>query len=333
MVRPFQSSAEVYCRGYSLPLQRVITDFGADIPFGQVPQKLLEHHGVTVPISAAQSITYAHAQTMLATQPLETDLPLGAAVASLISQTDGSMIPIVDTTPEPDTAEPIDRRKTRKLSWREARLAASRSAAASQPIFAATLGSVEAAGQQLLHTAIKAGLGLETFVHGVGDGAPWIATQMEAQFGEPSRFLLDFYHVCDYLAAASHVCDPQAPEGWMKQQKKRLKLNHFVAVLKALKPFLEDDSVADAKAPVRAAFRYLDNRPNHLDYKGAIADGLPIGSGEIESAHRYVIQTRLKRAGSWWSIEKAEAMLALRVVRANHDWQTYWRNLQPATAA
>ncbi len=243
------------------------------------------------------------------------------------------MIPIVDTTPEENESELIDRRKTRKLNWREARLAVSRSATASQPIFAATLGSVEQAGQQLLHTAIEAGLGVETFVHGVGDGAPWIATQMEAQFGEPSRFLLDFYHVCDYLAAASRFCDPQAPDDWMKQQKKRLKLNHFVAVLKALKPFLEGDSVPDAKAPVRAAFRYLDNRPNHLDYKGAIADGLPIGSGEIESAHRYVIQNRLKRAGSWWSIEKAEAMLALRVLRANHNWQAYWQNLQSSTAA
>jgi len=45
-------------------------------------------------------------------------------------------------------------------------------------------------------------------------------------------------------------------------------------------------------APVRACFRYISNHSNFLDYKGAMAAGLPIGSGEIESGHRYVFQSR-----------------------------------------
>jgi hypothetical protein len=334
-MRPFQQSAQVHCRGYSIALQRVITDFGADVPFGQIPQKLLEHHGLTVPISSAQAITQAHAQQMLASQSLETEIPIGAAVATVVSQIDGSMLPIVETTPESSASEQpeqIDRRKTRKLGWKEARLSFTRAAEASQPSFAATLGSVDHAGQQWLHTAIQVGLGVDTFVHGVGDGAPWIATQMETHFGKPGRFLLDFYHVSDYLAAASHVCAPTAADDWLKQQQKRLKLNHFDAVLKALQPFQEADSVPDLKAPVRAAYRYLDNRPHQLDYKGAIAAGLPIGSGEIESAHRYIIQSRLKRAGSWWTLAKAEAMLALRVLRANQGWAAYWKNLSADSA-
>ena len=155
---------------------------------------------------------------------------------------------------------------------------------------------------------------------------------MESRFGDPSRFLLDYYHVCDYLADASLVCAPQAPKAWMEQQKTRLKQNYFWAVLKALKPFREPDSVADAQAPVRAAYRYLLNRPQHLDYKASIAAELPIGSGEIESAHRYIIQIRLKRSGSWWTVKNAEAMLALRVLRANQDWDDYWLNLFSSAA-
>ena len=108
------------------------------------------------------------------------------------------------------------------------------------------------------------------------------------------------------------------------QQKQRLKRNHVAAVLRSLHPFLELGSVPDKTAPVRAAYRYITNRLQQLDYKGAIAAELPIGSGEIESAHRYVIQQRLKRSGSWWSVENAWAMLALRVLRANQDWQSYW---------
>ena len=61
-----------------------------------------------------------------------------------------------------------------------------------------------------------------------------------------------------------------------------------------------------------------------LDYKGALAAGLPIGSGEIESGHRYVFQNRLKIAGSWWKTENLRKMIALRVVRANGGWEDYW---------
>jgi hypothetical protein len=166
-----------------------------------------------------------------------------------------------------------------------------------------------------------------TFVHGVGDGAPWIASQIEQRFGVLSRYLLDFYHVCEYLADASRVCSPDAPKAWMDVQKQQLKSNHASAVLEALKPFQEPESVPDNLAVVRSAYRYLFNRPNRLDYQGTIDSNLPIGSGEIESGHRYVIQNRLKLAGSWWTIENAKAMLALRICRTNQDWDAYWLNL------
>ena len=71
------------------------------------------------------------------------------------------------------------------------------------------------------------------------------------------------------------------------------------------------------------------------DYRQALAEGLPIGSGEIESAHRYLAQQRLKRPGAWWRVEHAEHMLALRINRINGDWDAYWKALarQPAAAA
>ncbi len=315
-----------------MPLQRAITDFGADVPFGKIPKKLLEHHGVSVPISSAQGITQTHAQRVLDTQTLDAEIPIGAAIATLITQMDGSMIPIVDTTPDEGDSEQVDRRTTRKIGWKEARLGFACSPEQTLAIFGSTLGGVDEAGAQLLHSAIRSGLGAKTFVHGVGDGAPWIAAQIGTLLGDPGRFLLDFYHVCDYLADASRVCAPNDPKAWMEQQKTRLKQNHSAAVLEALKPHQEADCVPDKQAPVRAAYRYLHNRPTHLDYKAAIASGLPIGSGEIESAHRYIIQIRLKRSGSWWTVEKAEAMLALRVLRANQDRDAYWLNLASGVA-
>lgn len=157
------------------------------------------------------------------------------------------------------------------------------------------MGTTDEAGEQLVASAIRAGLGLATYVHGVGDGAAWIAAQIDQRFRDPGRYLLDFYHLCEYLADASSSCAPEDSYGWLEQQKRRLKRNHVAAVLKALHPYLEPSSVLDKTAPVRAAYRYIHNQLQQLDYKGALAAELPIGSGEIESAHRYVIQQRLKR--------------------------------------
>ncbi len=68
-------------------------------------------------------------------------------------------------------------------------------------------------------------------------------------------------------------------------------------MLTSLKPYLEPENLPDERAPVRACHRYLINRPGQFNYQDAINDELPIGSGEIESAHGYVIQERLKLSG------------------------------------
>lgn len=326
-------SANVHCRSYSLPLQRVVTDFGADISFGRIPRKLKEHHGIEVPISSAQAMTQAHAQVVHESQVLSDEIPNQPGVRQLVAQMDGTLLPIVETTAAV-TAEgiPIDRRKTRQVSFKEARLALVRSSDEEHPHFGSTFGGVDEAGAQLLNSAIAKGLGANTQVHAVGDGAPWLAHQVEARFGEQATYLVDFYHASEYLAAASQVCASEDAKGWLKTQQTRLKHNQSALVLSALYPSLEPHTVDDKQAPVRAAYRYLNNRPDQLDYQGAISAELPIGSGEIESAHRYVILERLDIAGAWWTVEKAEHLMALRVLRENDGWNEYWQKLLPTAA-
>jgi len=62
----------------------------------------------------------------------------------------------------------------------------------------------------------------KTWVHGIGDGAPWVGHQMDLRFGTQGRCLVDFYHVCEYLAAAATVC-AQDSRTWLHQQQERLK--------------------------------------------------------------------------------------------------------------
>jgi hypothetical protein len=331
VVRPFCRSAGVRCRGYSQPLQRRMTDFGADMAFGQVPTKLKEHYGIEVPVSAVRNITEEQASHIHAQEQCQTTLP-AQGVAWVIAETDGSMIPIVDTA-APETGAPGgDRRKTRQVRWQEARLSLAHAQGSVTPRFAATLGEPDAVGEQLRDCAIRVGFGQTSRVHSVGDGAPWIADQVRRVFGQQGTYLVDFYHLSEYLAAAAARCAPETPAQWLAQQQAQLKQGDVAGVQAALAPYLEAAEVADKAAPVRCGYRYLINRPGQFDYHRALAAELPIGSGEIESAHRYVIQQRLKLAGAWWKENTAADMLALRTLRANGQWNQYWAALEQTAA-
>ena len=320
--RPFAQSAQVNHRGCSRPLQRVVTDLGADLPFAQAAGKLQEHYGVALSPSTIRQVTEGHAQALVADGDDELAWPTAAGVATVIAEIDGGMVPLVEVDPERP-----DRRQGKRLLWKEVKLSLAHAHGSTTRVYGATLGGgVEVAGQQLLACAITAGLGANSQVHALGDGAVWIADQVAARFGTQGTYTVDFFHVCDYLADAAKGCAPDDPKTWLEIQKKRLKSNQSSLVLAALSEALEPATVPDADAPVRACHRYLSNRLDHLDYQDALAKNLPIGSGEIESAHRYVVQQRLKRPGAWWTPDNAEAMLALRVTRANGQWSAYWQD-------
>ena len=88
---------------------------------------------------------------------------------------------------------------------------------------------------------------------------------MERQFGTQGHYLVDFYQLCDDLAAASKVCDKAHPEAWMTLQKERMKTGQSSEVMAALRPFLEADEGPSEAAPVRQCYRYLAHRPGQFN--------------------------------------------------------------------
>ncbi len=62
-----------------------------------------------------------------------------------------------------------------------------------------------------------------------------------------------------------------------------------------------------------------------MNYNQFISDGLPIGSGEIESAHRYIPQKRLKIPGATWHPDNINPMLGLLILQANNWWYDFWQ--------
>ena len=341
-VRPFCLAARVKCRGYSRRLQRAMTDFGADESFGEASKKIKEHYGIEVPISATRKVTQGHGEAMLREEP---ESELGKQGARLvIAGMDGSMVPIVSIkTDEKGREIKGDKRKHRELSWKEARLCVARDPRSVSGHYRATMGDVEQAGLQLVGCVAEAGGGKSTKLHCVADGAPWIASQVERRFGGQANFLVDFYHVSEYLAAASDLLGEKKKIAWLKHQQRRLKANRATEVIKELHRLevIEKDKLARSgqrsqatkeEQPAATCKRYLENRLEYLDYKTALKTRLPISSGETESGHRWVIQARLKIAGAWWKAPNAERMLKLRTLRASNDWESYWRRVSQAAA-
>lgn len=297
-----------------------MTDFGAERAFGRVPAQLQEHYGFTLAPTTIRRITEGHAQRVHEKQERTREYPDKPGVDYIIAEMDGSMIPIVEIDREAE-----DKRKGKSLKWKEARLCLAHERGSRSPHFAAIFQeSVDRAGEALFDCAGKAGFGRKTYVHAVGDGAAWIHDQVEKRFGAQGHYLVDFYHACEYLSNAATGIGKDAGN-WLEKHKALLKSGDAQAVIKALKPYLEAPEVEDKNAPVRACHRYLSNRPGQFTYPDAQSKDLPIGSGEVESGHRYIIQERLKIAGAWWSPDKAKYMLSLREIRANRQWLTYWQ--------
>ena len=65
---------------------------------------------------------------------------------------------------------------------------------------------------------------------------------------------------------------------------------------------------------------YLRERQAQLDYPAFRQQGWPVGSGATESAHKTVMQARMKRAGMHWAREQVNPLLAVRLLECNGRW-------------
>lgn len=318
-IRPLASRLKVTARAKSRPLQRVLADFGSEHSFTRAVESLQEHYGFKLGASAARKATLCHAQR--AKEQLEKEYEQSFRVLPaikaehVIAEVDGTMICTVPSRP---------RKSKKPREWKEMRLVAAQAKESVTTIYAATFGTVEQTGRRWGHCARQAGRGLNTRIHAVGDGAEWIRLQCREVFGEPGHFLCDFFHVSEYLAAAAETCRPNQPNQWRRIQQKRLRRGAVDRVIEAVTEHLEPTDIPDEEAPVRRAHRYLTNRLECLDYPTADKLGLPIGSGLIESGHRHVLHSRLKKAGTAWLNVHADQMAHIRVLRANKQWEAFW---------
>lgn len=150
----------------------------------------------------------------------------------------------------------------------------------------------------------------------IADGGTWIKNWIEDAFPEAVS-ILDYYHVCEHLHSFANVAfsDDTKRNKWTDKQKELLLESKVTTVIKNIKR-----QNKESKEGLLLINYYTNNayRMNYKWYKN-VGAGL-IGSGAIESAHRTVVQKRMKQSGQRWSNKGAQNMLNLRVLSMNNQW-------------
>jgi hypothetical protein len=167
------------------------------------------------------------------------------------------------------------------------------------------------------------------------DGEPKQLRAVKAEArraGVKVTILADIVHVIEYVWDAARALfggSCAKAEKWVADRLLALLTGRSGGdVAKTIRWWEARDKKLDAAAhaAIDKTCGYLADRTRTrmLGYRDALRDGLPIATGVIEGACRYVVKDRMDRTGARWSLTGAEAVLRLRAIRASKDFDAYW---------
>jgi hypothetical protein len=242
--------------------------------------------------------------------------PVARAPGLLVAETDGAMIRYQDGWHEVKIGL--------VAGWEDGRL--------QRPSYVAARAPAEAFGGRLLAEAARrgglevvrweggrTGRGLAVLREALilGDGAAWIWNLADDHWADRLE-VVDFYHASEHLATAAHALfgDTPAARAWADTRCHELRTAGPDPVLAALRQGTAPTPLG--REILRRERGYFRQHADRMAYHTLRLDGLPIGSGAIESAAFHVVQLRLKRSGMRWSSAGARAILALRSRERSH---------------
>ena len=158
------------------------------------------------------------------------------------------------------------------------------------------------------------------------DGAESLQKQILACLpGFP--LVLDIIHAMEYLWKAGTALygetDPYRTE-WVEAQALQLLSSHTLQVIQLLED--KADALAhnsQAAKSLRGVASYFRRNLPYMDYAEYLSRGWPIGTGVIEGTCRHLVKDRMELSGMRWTIAGAGALLALRAVNENGDWEDF----------
>jgi hypothetical protein len=189
------------------------------------------------------------------------------------------------------------------------------------------LADADAFGRLALLETQRRGTERAGRVAAVTDGAEWVQGFIDQQRPDAVR-ILDFPHAAQRLAPIAQAIWGAAADtasAWVSERTKQLKEEGPAALLAEIEALLPAHPEAEGLAE---HLGYLQRREGQMQYPAYRAQGLPIGSGPVESANKLVVEARLKGAGMHWERAHVDPMLALRNAVCNDRWAEAWEQIE-----
>ena len=293
-------------------VERRILDFGVNDTFSEAAQRWEVHYGWSISENLVRRVVERVGQMQEECEPeaLQEELqPVPQQAPTLVAVgVDGSMLP----TRGEDT-------------WREAKVAVvSREEVVEdrregppeqgQARYVAAVGSPEELKGELAAALAAHGANEAQRVVWLGDGAAWV-WKLAEQLSPQAIQVLDWRHAQKYVADCGKALFGETDASlavWRNTAEMLLWRGETEVLLRELEACLFLCNTAEEKEAIMTLKRYCSNNAQRMQYATFREAGLPVGSGMVESAHRHVLQQRMKRAGQHWAPARAHRMARLR---------------------
>ena len=147
--------------------------------------------------------------------------------------------------------------------------------------------------------------------------------------GYRALIVLDFIHVAERVWKAGrdfHQEGSETLEAWVTERLLGILRGRAPHVAAGMRRSATRQGLAEeARVGVDACADYLLKYASYVRYDRYLEEGLPIATGVIEGACRYLVKDRMDRTGARWSLHGAEAVLRLRALRSSGNFEAYWR--------
>ena len=157
-----------------------------------------------------------------------------------------------------------------------------------------------------------------------GERALWDA---QAVYFPEAVGILDLFHVLERLWAVAHCFHTEGSEEARRFVEERLRdllqgrVSHVIA---GLRRRLSGGKLKGSKRKVvKSAVEYLSNNRGHMRYDEYLRASYPIGSGVAEGACRHLVKDRMEQTGMRWTVEGAQAILHMRALYLNDQWEEF----------
>ncbi|NLX97405.1 MAG: ISKra4 family transposase [Rhodopirellula sp.] len=139
--------------------------------------------------------------------------------------------------------------------------------------------------------------------------------------------ILDIWHVTEYMWKLAYCFHPEGSaeaEGFVETYLRKLLQGKVRRVIGGIRQMVTKGELSKSKREkVQQYLNYFAERCEYMKYDEYLAAGYPIGSGVVEGACRHLVKDRMEQAGMRWQIAGAQAILSLRAIYLNDDWNSF----------